>query len=48
MKTDTFETRFALRLSAVLTVGFVYSMVSQANHGYWFALISFLLLRPHV
>ena len=46
MKTDTFETRFALRLSAVLTVGFVYSMVSQANHGYWFALISFLLLRP--
>ena len=41
-----FETRFALRLSVVLTVGFTYSMVSQANHGYWLVLNAFLLLRP--
>lgn len=46
MRTDTFETRFALRLSMVLTIGFVYSMVSQANHGYWLVLNAFLLLRP--
>ena len=43
---DTFETRFALRLSVVLTAGFAYSMMSQANHGYWLALNAFLLLRP--
>lgn len=46
MKTDAFETRFALRLSVVLTVGFAYNMAVQANHGYWFALNAFLLLRP--
>ncbi|MCH1950284.1 FUSC family protein [Enterocloster sp. OA13] len=46
MRTDTFETRFALRLSVVLTAGFAYSMMSQANHGYWLALNAFLLLRP--
>ena len=38
IKADAFETRFALRLSVVLTVGFTYSMVSQANHGYWLVL----------
>lgn len=43
---DAFETRFALRLSIVLTIGFFYNMTSQANHGYWFALNAFLLLRP--
>lgn len=46
LKTDSFETRFALRLSMVLTVGFTYNTLSQANHGYWFALIGFFLLRP--
>lgn len=46
IKADTFETRFALRLSIVLTIGFAYSMVSQANHGYWLVLNAFLLLRP--
>lgn len=34
------------RLSVVLTVGFTYSMVSQANHDYWLVLNAFLLLRP--
>lgn len=46
MQIDAFETRFALRLSVVLTIGFLYNMTSQANHGYWFALNAFLLLRP--
>lgn len=46
LKTDSFETRFALRLSVVLTVGFTYNTMSQANHGYWLALIGFFLLRP--
>lgn len=46
IKADAFETRFALRLSVVLTIGFTYSMVSQANHGYWLVLNAFLLLRP--
>ena len=46
IKADTFETRFALRLSAVLTIGFAYSMISQANHGYWLVLNAFLLPRP--
>lgn len=46
IKADTFETRFALRLSAILTIGFAYSMISQANHGYWLVLNAFLLLRP--
>lgn len=46
LKTDTFETRFALRLSIVLTIGFTYNVLAQANHGYWLALNSFFLLRP--
>lgn len=46
LKTDTFETRFALRLSMVLTIGFAYNVIAQANHGYWLALNSFFLLRP--
>lgn len=46
IKTDAFETRFALRLSVVLTASFTYNTILQANHGYWFALNAFLLLRP--
>lgn len=46
MRLDMFETRFALRLSIVLAIGFSYSLASQANHGYWLALNAFLLLRP--
>ncbi len=45
MQIDAFETRFALRLSVVLTVGFLYNMTGH-NHGYWFVLNAFLLLRP--
>ena len=46
IRPDTFETRFALRLSMVLMTGFAYNILSNANHGYWFALNAFLLLRP--
>lgn len=46
MLPDAFEMRFALRLSTVLTVGFVFSMVFQYEHAYWFVMNAFLLLRP--
>lgn len=46
MKPDAFETRFALRMSAVLTLSFVFVSVSQADHSYWLPLNAFLLLRP--
>lgn len=46
MKTDSFETRFALRLSVVLTICFAYNVAFKANHGYWLALNAFFLLRP--
>ena len=46
IRPDVFETRFALRLSVVLMIGFAYNMLSKANHGYWFVLNAFLLLRP--
>ena len=43
---DTFEMRFSLRLSAVLTLGFLFSRLSGFNHAYWFVLNAFLLLQP--
>lgn len=46
MKPDAFELRFAMRLGVVLTAGFVYYMAFQAEHGYWFVLNAFILLRP--
>lgn len=46
MKPDVFELRFALRLSAVLTIGFTYNVMIHAEHGYWLVLNAFILLRP--
>ena len=46
IKMDRFETRFALRLSLLLTTVFVISMVTKAELVYWLALNAFLLLRP--
>jgi len=43
---DTFEMRFSLRLSSVLTLGFLFSRLSGCNHAYWFVLNAFLLLQP--
>lgn len=38
--------RFSLRLSSVLTLGFLFSRLSGCNHAYWFVLNAFLLLQP--
>lgn len=46
IKMDTFELRFALRLSAVLVIGFLYNMQSRETHGYWLILNAFFLIRP--
>ena len=46
VRLDSFETRFALRMSVVLLVSFAYTILSQADHGYWLPLNAFLLLRP--
>jgi hypothetical protein len=46
LKPDAFEMRFALRLSLVLTVGFLYNELITAEHGYWLVLNAFILLRP--
>ena len=46
LKLDAFETRFALRMSVVLTLSFAYVVVIGADHGYWLPLNAFLLLRP--
>lgn len=46
LKFDTFEFRFAFRLSLVLVIGFAYTKISGMNHAYWLPLNSFLLLQP--
>ncbi|MEG0155272.1 MAG: FUSC family protein [Lachnospiraceae bacterium] len=46
LRLDSFEFRFALRLSAVLVIGFVFSKLSGMNHAYWLPLNAFLLLQP--
>ena len=46
MRPDGFETRFALRMSAVLTISFLFVHISGADHAYWLPLNAFLLLRP--
>ncbi len=46
LKLDSFETRFALRMSAVLAISFTYVVLIRADRGYWLPLNAFLLLRP--
>lgn len=46
MRPDGFEMRFALRMSAVLTLSFLFVHISGADHAYWLPLNAFLLLRP--
>ena len=43
---NAFEFRFAMRLSVVLTVSFVYNVAFPTEHSYWLALNAFILLRP--
>lgn len=46
IRPDGFEIRFALRMSAVLTLSFLFVRLSGADHSYWLPLNAFLLLRP--
>lgn len=43
---DTFEMKFALRMSIVLTICNIFSYVSRFDKGYWLTINSFLLLKP--
>ena len=46
MRPDTFEMRFAMRMSVVLMLGLSFNMISGETHSYWFVMNAFLLLRP--
>lgn len=46
LQLDTFEFRFAMRMSVVLALTFAYSVISSEQHAYWLPLNAFLLLRP--
>ncbi len=46
LRPDTFEMRFALRMSVVLIVGMSFNFFFPESHSYWFVMNSFLLLRP--
>lgn len=43
---DTFEMRFALRMSVVLMAGMAFNLLFYDEHSYWFVMNAFLLLRP--
>lgn len=43
---DTFEMRFALRMSVVLMTGMTFNLLFDEGHSYWFVMNAFLLLRP--
>lgn len=43
---DTFEMRFALRMSVVLMSGMTFNLLFYDEHSYWFVMNAFLLLRP--
>lgn len=43
---DTFEMRFALRMSVVLMTGMAFNLLFDEGHSYWFVMNAFLLLRP--
>lgn len=45
-KIDAFETRFGLRMSAVLTFSFAYVVLMKVDNAYWLPLNAFFLLRP--
>ena len=46
LRSDSFEIKFALRMSIVLTLTLSYSMLSHVEHAFWLPLNAFLLLRP--
>ena len=46
MRPDTFEMRFAMRMSLVLMAGMAFNFLFDEGHSYWFVMNAFLLLRP--
>lgn len=46
LRLDSFEFRFAFRLSFVVTIAFMISTLTNWNHAYWIVLNAFLLLQP--
>lgn len=46
LRPDSFEMRFALRMSVVLIFGMVFNMLFYEAHSYWLVMNAFLLLRP--
>ena len=46
LRPERFEIRFALRLSLVITVGFLFCRLTGSDHVYWLPLNAFLLLQP--
>lgn len=43
---DSFEVRFALRLSFVMVISFTICRATNINHSYWLPLNAFLLVQP--
>ena len=44
---DRFQIRFALRLSVVLSIAFLFSYGTKLNHAYWYPMSAFLMLMPY-
>lgn len=44
---DQFSTRFALRLSVVLSLGFGFVWTTGLEHAYWYPMTTFLMLMPY-
>lgn len=44
---DRFQIRFALRLSLVLCVSFLFCFGTKLNHSYWYPMSAFLMLMPY-
>ena len=44
---DLFELRFALRLSAVLCISFLFCRGTGLEHAYWYPMSAFLMLMPY-
>ena len=47
LRIDLFQLRFALRLSIVLCISFLFCRVTKLNHGYWYPMSAFLMLMPN-
>ena len=47
MKLDLFQLRFALRLSSILCLTFLFCKITNYNHSYWLPMSAFLMLMPY-